>query len=403
MSSAIVRAPSRDEIYRAAEIASIAFESAIDDWVRPYTWLADNCGTERFLVVEADNELVASLICIPGSMRFQKDVVPFSAVGGVATLAEHRRKGYAAMLMEESVRMFKRNGHYTSALWPFSYHYYGKFGWELSAEKRVYTITPDSAERFAPSDGSRPAAKSDIPAMNCLLYRYTKDYNGMALRDDFWWEMTASIYNMRFQRSDDLVAAQDPWVHEIAGVLDGYVLYDVSKEDQTTVRVRELVAENPTARQSLLRSMMAAGIKQVLYEAPVDDNFLQELSNPRAVKAEVEPSFQFRVVDPFSAMELRSVSLDIRGVLGFDIHDPILGCVSFDIDFEDGKVSGAKNPSSERLSMNVNAFSQLYIGYVRPKRAAEIGQVKASSDKALDLAENLFPKAVPYRSTVEPG
>ncbi len=62
--------------------------------------------------------------------------VPFSAVWGVATLPQHRRKGLIRKLFIESFESMKEKGISLSILAPFYKTYYEKFGYAL-AEKRV--------------------------------------------------------------------------------------------------------------------------------------------------------------------------------------------------------------------------------------------------------------------------
>ena len=405
MTQAIVRAATSGEIERAAAIAMIAFETEkIDQWIESYNCIADNAGLEYIVVVEADGEIVASLICTPGAVRFTDDIVPFSSVGCVATLPEQRQHGYAGMMMSESVRILHRNGYHTSALWPFSYSYYRKFGWEVGAEARKYRVPCELASTLAEPKNMRPALKNDLPAIAGLVDRFARRYNCVTIRDEFWQKCRYIPSECRFDGNNNINESKCPWVHETSGEIDGYVDFKVvRREDDAYIRIAEIITETPNARNVILSKLATIDVPNIIFLAPMDDGFPQELPNPKAVKVEVEAGFQFRVVNPLAALELRSVDPDIKGLFGFTVSDPVLGVTDFDVEIIDGKISKVNTRAKERLSISIQTFSQLYCGYVSPSRAAELSRVEATSDKAINFADGLFKTVLPFRSYVEYG
>lgn len=405
MSPVIVRAPTIGEIERAAYVAQVAFNTPdLEPWISSYRWLADNRRLDYLVVVEVDGQIVSSLACTPGSAYFGNDIVPLSAVGGVATLPDYRKSGYATMMMDRAVRMLYQNGWYTSALWPFSYHYYRKFGWEVGSEQRKYTIPVDVAAELGSTSGVRPARAGDLPAISRLVDRFARRYNCVTVRDDLWWSCLNAGYKFEFGGRMDPRTSRCPWVHETSGVIDGYAFFSMAGEGENRfVEVKELIADTPKARQALISSLAVKGIPNVTVSAPIDDGFLQEIPNPRLTEASICAGFQFRVINPPAALMLRSVDTDIEGTLGFDISDPVLRSFSFDIEIADGAILEANIRASERLSMDIQTFSQLYSGYISPVRAAELGRIQRASDYALSLAGQIFDQTIPFRSGVELG
>jgi predicted acetyltransferase len=63
-------------------------------------------------------------------------MVPFSAVWGVATLPQHRRKGLVRQLFVDSFKSMREKGMSLSILAPFYKYYYERFGYQL-AESRI--------------------------------------------------------------------------------------------------------------------------------------------------------------------------------------------------------------------------------------------------------------------------
>jgi predicted acetyltransferase len=77
--------------------------------------------------------------------------IPFSAVWGVATLPQHRRKGLIRKLFVESFKSMREKGIYLSILAPFYKTYYEKFGYSL-AEHRVKHEFPRVLLRLVKGD-----------------------------------------------------------------------------------------------------------------------------------------------------------------------------------------------------------------------------------------------------------
>ncbi|HOK53104.1 MAG TPA: GNAT family N-acetyltransferase [Armatimonadota bacterium] len=402
---AIARAPKYDEVHRAAEVAQLAFETeSIQTWLSSFSWIADNEGLDHLVVTEAQEEIVAALVCTPGTCYITNDLVPFSAVGSVATHPDHRMHGYAGMIMTKSVQVLYEKAYHTSALWPFSYNYYRKFGWELGGEIRSYTMPSEFAASLTDPSGTRPATRDDLPAINALFDQMARNYTCCCVRNERWWGFKIAVHDLKLDGTDDPRTSLPVMVHETDGKIDGYVMFNISGEGENeSIKGRELIAENPQARRSILAALAGFGAPVVKFFAPINDGFLQELPNPRAVRVDIEPGFQFRVVNPSAALEMRSVDTSISGKLGFTITDPVLDTFDFDTEVSEGRITKVNSRAKERLYMDIQTFAQLYSGYVRPVRAYELGRIQPTSKEAIEFAEKVFPKAIPFRPLVEVG
>ncbi len=404
--SVIARAPTAEEIEQAALVAKTAFNSPqIDPWHRAYNWLAEYNGLECIVVVEANDQIVSSLLCTPGQAVFGDDLVPISAIGGVATLPGYRRCGYGELMMREAVRALGRNAIHASVLWPSFYDYYRRFGWEIGCELRKYTLTSDFARELAGPKGVRPARKSDIPAISELVNRFARRHTCVSVRDDTWWRGVEATHGLVFDGIDNVRESRGPWVHESGGQVDAFAFCSIEAgREPEQLMVRELVADTPHARLAVLSRFAGEESPKVIsFTAPSDDDFVQGLDNPRAIMVEVEAGFQFRVIDPLPALELRSADPDLSGTLGFDIEDPVLGQSSFDIEIDGGRIVRSDKRSEKRLAMTIQTFSQLYCGYTSAKVASKHGKIATDSRKPLDLATRLLYRATPFRSFLELG
>lgn len=405
MSNPTIRPATRGEIERAAIISCEALQSpSLDPYLNSFTWVADNYGLDFIIVAEVDGQMVSSLVCTPGQVMMTNDIVPLCAIGGVATMTEYRRFGYAGLMMEESVRTLARHGYHTSALWPFSYHYYRRYGWEIASEQRRYVIPSELAAQMSSADGVRPAIGSDLPAIGRLVDRFARRHNCVSVRDNKWWSLIKTTYSLQLDGNTDLRTSHAPWVHETDGEIDAYAFFRIAGEgEDEQVDIREIIADTSATRAAMLSHLATAGTPHIGFDATLDDGFLQEIPNPRMVDARLQGGFQLRVIDPVAAIEARTAASGISGRLGLEIEDPTLGTFDFDLEIAEGKFNRRESNSPDRLSMRVQTFAQVYCGYLSATRAVELGKVTVTSNKALALADAMFHPAVPFRSHLEIG
>ncbi|MFW9813171.1 MAG: enhanced intracellular survival protein Eis [Candidatus Thorarchaeota archaeon] len=105
-----------------------------EDWAQG--WHRPEKRDWSFVAVDRD-EVVANVSFFEDKANvIRGKSVPFSAVWGVATLPQHRRKGLIRKLFIESFKKMKELGLSLSILAPFYKAYYEKFGYSL-AEKRL--------------------------------------------------------------------------------------------------------------------------------------------------------------------------------------------------------------------------------------------------------------------------
>src|SRR2546421_6453380 len=99
-------------------------------------------GTERFGVFEG-GRLQASMRILPFEMFFGEERRPCGGIAGVACEPAARGRGYAGALLDRSLELMRERGQYLSSLWPFSFAYYRKFGWEWVGPGMEYKVPLD--------------------------------------------------------------------------------------------------------------------------------------------------------------------------------------------------------------------------------------------------------------------
>lgn len=398
----IIRNPTGGEVERAIEVAAIAFpDVSREQLAKSFSMVAEVFGLRYLLIVEEEGQIVSTLICQPMPVYINGAPVPHSSTGAVATIPEARRKGCAGAMMEECVRLLRQENVFLSSLWPFSYEYYRKFGWEIGAEVRNYSASAEVFAALGDTGESRRAEAEDTAQIRRVYEGWAQSFNCLTQRSQVWWERVVPF------AVDAPVDGQGAIVHTTSGKIDAYAMYGLNREEQPSANVLEMAFVQPEHRRSMLArltTLVPGGT--ISFSAPLDDLFMQEIPNPRQINASITPSFQFRVTDPPRAMECLEVEEDVSGRVTFSIGDPVFKeGWSLGIEVDEGEVALVKPDSKRCLEMDVMTFARLYSGYLSAFDAADLGKVKLKGD-AMDMlltACEVFSPLTPYRSSLEPG
>ncbi len=134
-----------------------------------------------------DNRLIAQVQGLDYQMRYENQVVPMCGIGGVATLPEYRRQGSVKEIMRHLLRDSRSRGQVFSYLYPFSYAFYGRFGYGHGC-RCWHVEIPIAAFRALPETGSvKRYDASDLPAVKAVYDRFSAGMNGMVVRGAAAW------------------------------------------------------------------------------------------------------------------------------------------------------------------------------------------------------------------------
>jgi len=404
VSRMLVRSPTPGEVEVAADVASKAFPSLTHEhWQQSFHTIAEMFGERFILVVELDGRIVSSLLCCPAPIVVGQADVTHASVGAVGTLPELRRMGCSAAMMAECVKVLRDEGIHTSSLWPFSYEYYRKFGWEVGGETRAYRAKGSVFAEIGNAQNARAATPDDFEAISDCYHNFISNYNCSTRRTKDWWLKIARL-------PEDLKMIAEPGrgavVHDSEGFVEGYAVYDIeAEEDRRSIEVKEIVHSSAQVRREMLALIGSSDPElEVTFTSASDDLFLHEIPNPRAVSVTVNPSFQFRITDPEGAMESLRTTEGVAGRFTLSISDPVFKHGwEFGVEAAKGKVALCKPDRSDLLDTDVQTLAKLYSGYLSPFDAWSMGTLRCHDLRPVVLACQVFASLRPYRSWLEPG
>lgn len=380
--------------YRSEDKTSLAHLSAASFGVNREYWEEyyepeknPRLDPDQVYVIEEDGEPRASVTVLP--LRVCVDGSPVS-MGGVAAVSTHpayRRRGYAGELMRLALRQMRERDVPLSMLTPFSYAFYRFFGFELALESIKYDLKPTNLTTHPEQKNVRAYHDEDLPQMMALFEEEAVRHPCCVLRSEAYWRKTLS--------RNDLEAA----VYESSGKIEGYLLYRQTayQEDRTpfrTLEVRELIWSNPESRAGLLSFLAALdpAVFRIKCRTSPGEPLHPYLGNSY-VEMKIFPEQMLRLVDVSEA--LRCLRRSIEFPLVLKVQDDALPENSGDYTVSEGEViRGAR--SGEFVELKVQQLAQLYAGYLSPENLARRGLITASSTRALDLAQKIFPAGDPW-------
>ncbi|HOM80425.1 MAG TPA: GNAT family N-acetyltransferase, partial [Armatimonadota bacterium] len=392
------------------DVAAAAFgpDALSEPWRDRYRAIEQLFGRDAFLVVEEDGRFVSACTCLPAPVWVGDRRLTLGAVGGVATLPDYRRRGYAGELMRAVVRRMQELGLATSALWPFSYAYYRKFGWDFGCEHRTYRFDPTKIGPLPEPDGVEPLQAGDLPEVVDLFSAYARTLAFCTDRSQRWWQELLRNKGVAPFAPEEKATSR-MIIYREGGEVVGYALYTPPAGEERRLNVAELVASGPEARMRLLAALAREEPAEITFRAPADDRFRAQVPDPRQVATMLEPGFAFRIVDPVVALALLPPPPGLRGAIAFTLDDPARPDepLRVTVEVSDGELvtSASRTMHSAapmRLHAEIASFSQIYTGYLRPTVAHHLGRLKGDA-ASVAFAEALFPHWTAYRSAVEPG
>jgi predicted acetyltransferase len=194
-----------------------------------------------------DGREVSKLVVVDRLARILGMEVPVAGIGGVATPPEHRMKGYARRLLEDTVDHMIDSGRAVSMLFGLP-DFYDRYGFASCIPEYWTTTAADTVRRFGPPETdlrARAAVPEDFPSVVALYNEQNRLRSPAIVRD-------ADRFG-RFRKGTQWDTEADACVFaDAAGHLAAYVVVERSA---TEVKVVEAQAEELRTYLFVLRHL----------------------------------------------------------------------------------------------------------------------------------------------------
>jgi len=360
-------------------------------------------------VFDEQGALLSALVLIPLEAWIQGKKFAMGGIAGVATWPEARRQGCVSQLLIRTLETMKNNGQTISMLHPFSFSFYRKYGYEMTVERKRYTLeTRQLPSRVETPGQVKRMPKPDIELLDGIYEANASRYSGTLVRTKDWWEN-------RILKKTGSVAVY----YNDENTPEGYVFYQVESSKLT---IHEWVSTNETSRVALWTFIgnHDSMIHEVSLTVSADDPLPFLLADPR-IKQEVIPYFMSRIVDaeafvglyPWAPGEREEAVVlclsdahaswnngtyrlewNAAGEGRLERLEGVLGLTSTPASDGNG-LAGSASSESEVISCDIQTLTAMLMGNRKPSLLREAGRISGSA-ASVELLERRIPARTSY-------
>ncbi|MEE6209789.1 GNAT family N-acetyltransferase [Salarchaeum sp. III] len=321
------------------------------------------------------------------------DTHPMAGLSAVATPPENRRRGLVRDMLLESLREYRENDVYLSALWPFKHPFYAQFGWETASDGVTHECPPDalSFARDAELPGTWDRLDADdwerLPA---ILASHGERYELTLDRTEEWWRK-------RVFRGWDT----DPYVYcwqDATGADRAYVVYSVESGDGKTLAVHDAAWTDHDAYLAVLGFLADhdSQVDTVRLRGPVDSPFLDVVPDPGEVDTTLSAGPMARIVDvptALTALNYPDVDADLTIAVTDELAD--WNDDTFHLTVRDGTSRVEPTTEGSDLTLDIGTLTQLAVGHRTAHDLARTTDID-TDDTTLDTLHTLYPETTTY-------
>ncbi|MGB9691352.1 MAG: GNAT family N-acetyltransferase [Candidatus Sumerlaeaceae bacterium] len=351
-------------------------------------WLEGIVPEQTYVLADAHRVLSAIQI-IPYEVVIGERAVPMGGIGGVATWADQQGFGYAGRLMASSVPRMHELGCAVSFLYPFSYRYYGKFGWALASRRAVYTnIRPQDLPRGKEAPRVRAVVTEDDWAQANTAYTLGfRTYNCLAKRGPREWnQQKKKVAESRYHAY---------LVLDEGGNGQGYFTCEdvqLGPFAYETV-VKDFICADASACREVISflAQLPTNVTKVTIGLPEKPWLWQFFKEP-FVETRMDPWFMARVVDVEKACSARGYACTSPVDVSFALHDTYgpwnEGTWHLHVDNGHGIIE--RTSKTAELDLSIGQFSAIFVGFSDPLELVEHGELPVSSANAATRMAEIF-------------
>ncbi len=327
--------------------------------------------------------LQAKVSIISYRQHFGPDCVfPMGGIGGVVSLPASRGRGYAGIMLRHALEKMRENGQFVSDLFPFSYEFYRRLGWEWVGLRNDYSVPtrillPDKETEYV-----RAATAADRPAIQECYRNWAARYRGLIERDVRLWNRVLDDGKQEYAYT---------FLYEPDGKVEGYLTFKGWKSEETNLR--EFVVLTPRAQRALLGLLRRheMQVDAFAWGAPSDDSLWHQRYHSD-IKTKTQPVTMARVVDVAAALAAWKPNAGYEGKVTVRIQDDVAAwnTGTWQADFSAGATAVKAVDSEPEVSMDIQAFTQAYHGMPNLASLRKAGRLDVRSEAGYEALSRLL-------------
>lgn len=347
----------------------------------------------RTLGYFVNDEINASISNLDYKINIRGSKLKIAAIAGVATYPQVRRQGIIKKLFKKVFNDMVEQDQYISALYPFKFPYYEKFGYKVVSSSKVVRLDLDSIKYLPTEKPVTIKFVEDLKDIQVVYEKASEKYHFIFDRDAGMWE--EKILDMWTGWKGYKFVAYDDSNQPIGYAIVSFHKFDWNKPhtDDNRIDLLEYFWINEDAKKAILNFLKNHDSqRKFAIFREIEDHTELYLTDTEKIERKEYPGIMFRVVHVVKALEQIKIPA-ITGKFTFKIHDDQCEWNDgvFKIVINREKVDITKDDSqSYDFECGIGTFSQLYAGYSSYEKLLKIGDIKVYSDN--DIPSVVFPE-----------
>jgi len=328
-------------------------------------------------------------------VAWESQELAMGGIGGVACTTDQRGRGHVGRLLQHALIAMREDGEHLSGLFPFSFPFYRRHGWDWVGERRAYTIPTREIPSFAEGRSVRcydgPEA---LDLVRPIYEQWSSRYRGMTTRSgsgpDFW--------NSALAHHDKRTTYVYVYHNPETDIAEGYLTFRYPSGDEPG-RVGEFFTLTAAAQRGLISVLHYYGtqVSKVTAGGPADDPLTLHIMH-NEIETAASPLFMGRVVDVRSALQALVPKGAANGRLNLLVRDAICDWNNgtFEISIEDSTVNATITSQSAGVTLDIQSLTQAFWGHPNLDALRAAGRVDVTDEGQYAILSSLLPRKICY-------
>lgn len=353
------------------------------------SWTSRWTDLNTIRVIADDSRILSIAIIAPFEVWVGGKVMSMGGITGVSTWADQQGNGFAGSIIRQCITDMRKQGYALSVLYPFSYPFYGRFGYVQSYDFITYSVKQSDFARANKDPALKVRVadlKKDMPKIKKLYDAASPQWNCMLKRDkqrwdfwrDYWSEDRRHIYIWESAETNQPLG--------IIGIED-IPLPEVGFEARVPFTL--FMPRFDVSQLGAFLGKLPPTVKSIKLIAPRKPGWWSLFKEP-SVATTLHASMQARVIDIKRACEMRGYPADINVEVSFAITDE---CAPenngpWNLKIRAGKGKLTRHRGSDNVpKLSIQDFTAMFTGYQNP---LELSQVYKGCEKELRTFQDAF-------------
>lgn len=320
------------------------------------------------------NKMLSCLVVPEYTVRFNGHDAPMEGIGGVGTLPENRKGGYVRRLFEKALADIRDRGGVFSFLFPFSFAFYRKFGYEHCKNQNIFRIPMHYFEDYPfPDNVEAYGVGSDITAYKEIYSEFVRDKNLAVVRGESNWKDAIE--------HDPYLTKRYAYLHRNKNNKpDAYIMYTAKEADEgeNKMKILELAWINREGLRSMFGFIYGQSpmFSAVEWDAPTEFNAYAFFPEAYDIENIRHASGMNRIVNVPSALSMLCAP-DGEGRVALRVNDSFLPCNNgtYEIEWGGGNLEARQSKKNPDLELSVETLAQIATGFMTPDQVREKSDV----------------------------